>query len=55
MTTITMARLCRLYQQAKKGNEIAFYSLKNIGLNGNKVEVLRTIEEMVKRQSASPA
>ena len=55
MTTITMARLCRLYQQAKKGNEIALYSLKNIGLNGNKVEVLRTIEEMVKRQSTNPA
>ena len=50
MTPITIARLCRLYQQAKKGNEDALYSIGNIGIRGNKVEVLRKIEDLVKNQ-----
>lgn len=50
MTVITLARLCRLYQQVKKGDEKALYSIENIGIRGSKVEVLRKIEELVKNQ-----
>ena len=50
MTTVIKARICRLYQKAKKGDEQAFYSLSNIGIKGNKIVVLRTIEEMMKIQ-----
>jgi hypothetical protein len=50
MTTLLKARICRLYQQAKKGDERAFYSLANIGIKGNKLVVLRKIEEMMKSQ-----
>lgn len=50
MTTLLKARICRLYQKAKKGDEQAFYSLANIGIKGNKLVVLRTIEEMMKGQ-----
>lgn len=45
------ARICRLYQKAKKGDQQAFYCLENIGIRGNKVEVLRKIEEIVKDQN----
>lgn len=48
MTAIMIARICRLYQKAKRGDERAFYSLANIGIKGNKLVVLRTIEEMMK-------
>lgn len=51
MTTIMKARICRLYQKAKKGDQQAFYCLGNIGIRGNKVEVLRKIEEIVKDQN----
>lgn len=50
MTIIMKARICRLYQKAKKGDPQAFYSLENIGIKGNKLEVLRKIEEIVKDQ-----
>lgn len=50
MTAIMKARICRLYQKAKKGDEQAFYSLANIGIKGNKVVVLRQIEDMIKNQ-----
>lgn len=50
MTAITIARLCRLYQKAKMGDETAYYSLENIGVRGNKLEVLRKVEEIVKNQ-----
>ena len=50
MTAIMIARICRLYQKAKRGDKQALYCLENIGLKGNKVEVLRTIEEIVKSQ-----
>ena len=52
MTAITIARLCRLYQKIKQGDQVALYSLENMGLKGNRVEVLRNIEEMVKNQLA---
>jgi hypothetical protein len=50
MTVITLARLCRLYQKAKKGDEQAYYCLENIGVRGNKLEMLRKVEELVKNQ-----
>lgn len=50
MTTLLKARICRLYQKAKKGDEQAFYSLANIGIKGNKLVVLRKIEEMMKKE-----
>jgi hypothetical protein len=49
MTAITIARLCRLYQKVKHGDKTALYSLENLGMKGNRVEVLRNIEEMVKQ------
>lgn len=48
MTTLLRARICRLYQKAKSGDNQAFYSLANIGIKGNKLVVLRKIEEMMK-------
>ena len=48
MTAIMIARICRLYQKAKKGDIQAYYCLENIGIKGNKVEVLRKVEDMVK-------
>lgn len=48
MTIITIARLCRLYQKAKLGDERAYYCLENIGIKGNKLEVLRKVEDLVK-------
>lgn len=50
MTAITIARMCRLYQLVKKGDQDALYSLENIGLKGNKLQVLRKIEDIVKQQ-----
>lgn len=52
MTTLLKARICRLYQKAKRGDERAYYCLENIGLKGNKVEVLRKIEEMMKEEES---
>jgi hypothetical protein len=49
MTTITAARLCRLYQKAKAGSESAYKTLKAMGFKGTKVEVLRMIQEAVRR------
>jgi hypothetical protein len=50
MTAIMIARMCRLYQKAKKGDKQALYCLENIGLKGNRVEVLRKVEQIVKEQ-----
>lgn len=49
MSQIQIARLCRLYQKVKKGSDSALYSLKNMGLKGNKLEVLRQVELILKK------
>jgi hypothetical protein len=49
MTTITAARLCRLYQKAKSGSESAYKALKAMGFEGTKIEVLRMIQDMVRK------
>lgn len=51
LPAILKARICRLYQRAKKGDEQALYVLENIGIKGNKLVVLRKIEEMMKEES----
>jgi len=55
MTTITAARLCRLYQKAKAGSEAAYRSLRVMGLEGSKIEVLRMVENLIGKDERCPA
>jgi hypothetical protein len=55
MTIITAARLCRLYQKAKAGSEAAYRSLRVMGLEGSKIEVLRTVEKLIGKDERCPA